>query len=169
MQALEAWNAARAVRALAALAPARSLLRTRRSHMTPPPMLGHYRIENELGSGGTGAVYRAVDTRLNRHVAIKFWRYHGSSLDAGRRMLKEARAASALNHPNIVIVHDFGETNDGDTFIVQEYIEGRTLARDTERAHPPRRGARDRRRRLRAPSRRRTPLASCTGTSSPRT
>ena len=95
--------------------------------MTPPPMLGHYRIENELGSGSTGAVYRAVDTRLNRHVAIKFWRYHGSSLDAGRRMLKEARAASALNHPNIVIVHDFGETNDGDTFIVQEYIEGRTL------------------------------------------
>jgi hypothetical protein len=95
--------------------------------MTPPPVLGHYRIDEEIGSGSMGAVYRAIDTRLNRAVAIKFWRYDGSSLHPGKRMLKEARAASALNHPNIVIVHDFGETDDGDAFIVQEYIEGRTL------------------------------------------
>ena len=90
--------------------------------------LGHYRLESEIGSGAMGAVYRAVDTRLHRTVAIKLWR-HGAvaSEDAARRMLREARAASALNHPNIVIVHDFGETSDGDPFIVQELIHGRTL------------------------------------------
>jgi serine/threonine protein kinase len=93
-----------------------------------PTSLGHYRLESQIGEGSMGAVYRAVDTRLNRAVAIKLWRHtEGTLVDSGRRMLKEARAASALNHPNIVIVHEFGETPDGDAFIVQEYIEGRTL------------------------------------------
>jgi tRNA A-37 threonylcarbamoyl transferase component Bud32/tetratricopeptide (TPR) repeat protein/Cdc6-like AAA superfamily ATPase len=75
-----------------------------------------------------GTVYRAVDTRLNRIVAVKVWRpSEGKATGSTRRMLQEARAASALNHPNIVIVHEFGETPEGDAFIVQEFIEGRTL------------------------------------------
>ncbi len=90
--------------------------------------VGHYRLESQIGAGGMGEVYRATDTRLNRAVAVKLWR-NGSGIltDPGRRMLKEARAASALNHPNIVIVHEFGETSDGDAFIVQEFIDGQTL------------------------------------------
>jgi serine/threonine protein kinase/tetratricopeptide (TPR) repeat protein len=93
-----------------------------------PTTVGHYRLESQIGAGSMGAVYRAVDTRLNRIVAIKLWQHdEGTSADSSRRMLKEARAASALNHPNIVIVHEFGETPDGDAFIVQEFIDGRTL------------------------------------------
>src|SRR6185436_3287243 len=90
--------------------------------------VGHYRLEAQIGAGSMGAVYRAVDTRLIRAVAIKLWHpSEHSATESAMRMLKEARAASALNHPNIVIIHDYGETSDGDAFIVQEFIEGRTL------------------------------------------
>ena len=95
--------------------------------MTLPTTLRQYRLESQIGAGSMGAVYRAVDTRLNRVVAIKLWHGDGTGANSARRMLKEARAASALNHPNIVIVHEFGETDDGDAFIVQEFIDGRTL------------------------------------------
>ncbi len=98
--------------------------------MNPPPhdMLGHYQLGDQIGQGGMGAVYRAHDTRLNRSVAVKLWHQSGAdSASATRRLLREARAASALNHPNIVIIHEVGETPDGDQFMVQEFIEGRTL------------------------------------------
>ena len=70
-----------------------------------------------------GEVFRAFDTRLNRPVAVKVMRQTA----AVARFLREARAASALNHPNIVTIHEVGETLDGDHFIVQEFIDGRTL------------------------------------------
>jgi eukaryotic-like serine/threonine-protein kinase len=75
-----------------------------------------------------GEVYRAVDTRLHRPVAVKLMRDRtGDSALTINRFLREARAASALNHPNIVVVHDIGETDAGRHYIVQEFIDGVTL------------------------------------------
>ncbi|MEP7306124.1 MAG: protein kinase [Acidobacteriota bacterium] len=89
---------------------------------------GHYRLDEQIGRGGMGEVFRAFDTRLNRPVAVKVMRdAHGGQGVAVQRFLREARAASALNHPNIVTIHEVGETPSGDRFIVQELIEGRTL------------------------------------------
>ncbi len=90
--------------------------------------LGHYRLDERLGQGGMGEVFRAFDTRLNRRVAVKVM-LHGEGADrlAVDRFLREARAASALNHPNIVTIHEVGDTADGGYFIVQELVEGRTL------------------------------------------
>ena len=89
---------------------------------------GHYRLDGLIGRGGMGEVFRAVDTRLNRPVAVKVMHETSSGLEAAVvRFLREARAASALNHPNIVTIHDVGETPEGDHFIVQEFVEGRTL------------------------------------------
>jgi tetratricopeptide (TPR) repeat protein/tRNA A-37 threonylcarbamoyl transferase component Bud32 len=82
----------------------------------------HYKIEAQLGSGGMGVVYRAYDTMLRRRVAIKFLK--GTSDDQSRaRLLKEARAASALNHPNICTIHEVAEVDD-QTCIVMEYVQG---------------------------------------------
>jgi hypothetical protein len=90
--------------------------------------LGHYRLDGIIGRGGMGEVFRAVDTRLDRPVAIKVMHQSSSGLDvAVVRFLREARAASALNHPNIVTLHDVGETPAGDHYIVQEFVDGRTL------------------------------------------
>jgi phage baseplate assembly protein W len=90
--------------------------------------LGHYRLDGIIGRGGMGEVFRAVDTRLDRPVAIKVMHQSSSGLDvAVVRFLREARAASALNHPNIVTIHDVGETPAGDHYIVQEFVDGRTL------------------------------------------
>jgi tetratricopeptide (TPR) repeat protein len=101
----------------------------------PPTSLGHYRLEDRLGQGGMGEVYRAFDTRLNRNVAIKILVRTDTRGDADvERFLREARAASALNHPNIVTIHDVGQTEDGGYYIVQELVEGKTLrALGTER------------------------------------
>jgi tRNA A-37 threonylcarbamoyl transferase component Bud32/tetratricopeptide (TPR) repeat protein len=93
-----------------------------------PTTLGHYRLDAAIGRGGMGEVYRAFDTRLNRKVAIKLMRESsGERQRSVLRFLREARAASALNHPNIVTIHDVGETPSGAHFIVQELVEGRTL------------------------------------------
>jgi eukaryotic-like serine/threonine-protein kinase len=90
-------------------------------------MLAHYRVESMAGTGGMGAVYRAYDTRLRRHVAIKLLTGTGQD-DPGRRaVLREARAASRLNHPNICAVYEVGEA-DGQPFIVMELVEGRILS-----------------------------------------
>jgi serine/threonine protein kinase len=88
--------------------------------------IGTYVIESTLGSGGMGVVYRAHDTRLERTVAIKFLSPVSSEVDI-RRLHDEARAASALNHPHICTVHEFG-TVEGQPFIVMEHVEGRRLS-----------------------------------------
>ncbi|HEX4135208.1 MAG TPA: protein kinase [Bryobacteraceae bacterium] len=89
--------------------------------------LGPYQIEQRIGVGGMGQVYRALDTRLGRRVAIKLLsRGAASDGEFKRRFLREARAASALNHPNIVVLHDICR-HDGVDFLVMEYVIGRTL------------------------------------------
>jgi len=89
--------------------------------------LGHYRIDAKLGQGGMGVVYRAFDTHLDRPVAIKILRADATaSLDRRRRFVLEAKAASALNHPNIIHIYDIN-SSDGTDFIAMEYVEGKTL------------------------------------------
>jgi len=93
----------------------------------PGSEVGGYRIESRLGAGGMGEVYLARDTKLNRPVAIKLLSA-ALSLDADRlrRFRQEAHSVSALNHPNILVIHDFGDAN-GRPFMVTEYVEGQTL------------------------------------------
>jgi len=86
---------------------------------------GQYEIESLIGSGGMGDVYLAMDIRLNRKVAIKLLPFF--SADNVDRVLKEAQIVSALNHPNILTLHDVGLTENEERFIVSEYIDGVTL------------------------------------------
>src|SRR6266403_5128717 len=90
-------------------------------------ILSHYRIVSKIGAGGMVEVYLAQDTRLDRKVAIKFL-HEEFSKDAGKlnRFIQEARAASALNHPNILTVYEIGEV-DGKNYIATELIDGKTL------------------------------------------
>ena len=91
--------------------------------------LGPYRVDAALGAGGMGEVYRAVDTRLGRAVAVKVLSAHrANDPDRLKRFEQEARAAGVLNHPNITAVHDFGTNpGDGSPYIVTELLEGETL------------------------------------------
>jgi serine/threonine protein kinase/Tol biopolymer transport system component len=88
--------------------------------------LGTYQIERRIGTGGMGEVYRAVDTRLNRPVAIKLLSSELADSSARRRFQQEAKMASALNHPHILTVHEAGEF-DGRQYLVTEFVDGGTL------------------------------------------
>ena len=153
----------------AANVAARWLVDARRRPRPLSGRIGAYEVLSLIGRGGMGEVYLAHDTRLGRKVAVKLLRPAlTSNPDAVRRFEQEARAASSLNHPNIVTIYEIGDIDER-RFLAMEFVEGRSLAamigRPVERRRRWRASARSWRGRCRS----RTPPASCTATSSPRT
>src|SRR4030095_4922101 len=99
---------------------------------TAAPALGtilreRYRLDSELGRGGMGTVFRATDLDLRREVAVKILSATSQNSDARERLIREARAAAALNHPHIVTIHDVGEFS-GFPFLVMELVSGPRLS-----------------------------------------
>src|SRR3984885_3102258 len=94
--------------------------------LTPGTVIGAYRIEGPLGEGGMGTVYRALDTKLQRPVAIKFLSDDLADAAARRRFQREAQMASSLNHPHILTVYDIGEF-EGKQYLATEFVDGGTL------------------------------------------
>src|SRR5438128_10290382 len=93
----------------------------------PGSRLGRYEIRSKIGEGGMGEVYLAADTRLGRRVALKILPVDvAAHPDRMKRFVQEAKAASALNHPNIITIYEIDETDSGH-FIATEYIDGETL------------------------------------------
>jgi serine/threonine protein kinase len=106
---------------------AAEMIAGKRSALIPGQLVGHYQVVAPLGKGGMGEVYLASDTKLDRKVALKFLPSELSdSKDFLRRFTLEAKAASSLNHPNIITIHEIGQT-DGIHYIASEYIDGQTL------------------------------------------
>ena len=101
-------------------------------------VIGQYRIEKKIGVGGMGAVYLAQQTSVSRPAVIKVLRsqHGGSSEDGTARFAVEAKAASSLNHPNIVTIYNYGAMEDGTLFLAMEYIAGETLAERLNRCGP---------------------------------
>ena len=111
----------------------------------PGSRLDAYEIVRPLGSGGMGEVWLATDRQLNRHVAIKV--LLSTAPDAAHRLgrfEREARASSALSHPNICHIYHLGETPRGSCYIAMEYVEGETLRSAAARAFDAGSGTRDR-------------------------
>ena len=102
------------------------------TELTVGAALGPYRVTGRLGSGGMGTVYRGVDTRLGRAVAIKT-----SAAQFGKRFQREARAISALNHPHICTLYDIGSLPSGSLYLVTEFVEGETLSEWLQRSPAP--------------------------------
>jgi serine/threonine protein kinase len=93
-----------------------------------PERIGRYRIDKILGQGGFGLVYLAHDDQLQRHVALKLLREdRAEDRKLRQRFLTEARSASALNHPNVCVIYDVGETGEQQPYLAMEYLEGLTL------------------------------------------
>jgi serine/threonine-protein kinase len=106
--------------------------------------ISHYRITDKIGAGGMGVVYKALDLKLERTVALKFLP-HDLTVSARDKasLLREARAASALDHPNIGVIHEIAESEDHQVFIVMGYYEGETLAQKLSRGIIPTRESLD--------------------------
>ncbi|MBY0504632.1 MAG: protein kinase [Bryobacteraceae bacterium] len=102
------------------------------SGLAPGAHLGHYEILAKLGEGGMGVVYKAVDRRLGRTVALKVLLLHHATEQDRHRFAREAQAASALHHPNIVTIYEYN-TDFAQDFIAMEYVEGMTLAKVLEK------------------------------------
>ena len=101
-------------------------------------MVSHYQILEKIGGGGMGVVYKAHDTRLERPVALKFLPPHLSTDDeSNARFVREAQAASALDHTNICTIHDIGQTDEGQFFIAMAYYQGETLKKKIARGALP--------------------------------
>src|ERR1700743_895969 len=95
--------------------------------VAPEASIGPYRTIRQLGAGGMGEVFLAHDSELGRNIAIKVLPLHLAAQDDHlARLRQEARAASSLNHPNIITIYEIGES-DGSAFIAMEYIDGVTL------------------------------------------
>src|SRR6201997_305369 len=111
--------------------------------LTSGTKLGPYEIQASLGAGGMGEVYRAKDTRLGRDVALKILpESFGREIDRLRRFEQEARAVAALNHPNILAIHDIGQ-REGLPFLVSELLDGESLRATVDRGALPQRKAID--------------------------
>src|ERR1700681_3195056 len=111
--------------------------------LAPGTKLGHYEMLAPIGAGGMGEVYRAKDTRLGRDVALKILpESFAREPDRLRRFEQEARAVAALNHPNILAIHDVGQ-HDGTPFLVSELLEGESLRAILDRGALPQRKAID--------------------------
>src|ERR1035438_5633258 len=105
-----------------------TIMARHRMTLTSGTKLGPYEIQSPLGAGGMGEVYRALDTRLDRTVAIKVLASHlSASPELKQRMEREGRAISSLNHPHICQLYDIGSQN-GTDYLVMEFLEGETLA-----------------------------------------
>ncbi len=97
--------------------------------------ISHYKILEKLGEGGMGVVYKAEDTKLERTVALKFLSLTSIGAEEKKRFKREAKAAAALNHPNIATIHAIDEA-DGQLFIAMEFIEGKSLQENLGDGHP---------------------------------
>ncbi|HVD61922.1 MAG TPA: protein kinase [Gemmatimonadaceae bacterium] len=108
------------------------------SVLKPGDIVAQYRVVSLIGRGGMGTVYRSHDTRLDRNVALKFLpSYLGADADAQERLLSEARAVAALDHPNVCSIHEIGETSDGRLFIAMPCYDGETLKERLRRKQLP--------------------------------